>query len=205
MASRVAASSARGLCLGEVGCGGGISRTGSLPRSMCSRTNSRVRPGALHQRRRQAALLRAGEGGAVVHRQLAFVPTPEERGPRLPVVGVEARIGALLVGHHLDDLVDGGARWRQRDRDAADAQAPSSGRAEVRRCHVAGRIHLPTLPLMQGAPAETVVGRAVLVQSVARHCSPGGGGWRRWVEEVERSIGGDAGECGRPGAVGRDI
>jgi hypothetical protein len=30
--------------------GGGISRTGSLPRSMCSRTNSRVRPGVLHQR-----------------------------------------------------------------------------------------------------------------------------------------------------------
>jgi hypothetical protein len=28
--------------------GGGISRTGSLPRSMCSRTNSRVQPGALH-------------------------------------------------------------------------------------------------------------------------------------------------------------
>jgi hypothetical protein len=25
------------------------------------------------------------------------------------------------------------------------------------------------------------------------------------VEEVERSIRGDAGECGRPGAVGRDI
>jgi hypothetical protein len=29
--------------------------------------------------------------------------------------------------------------------------------------------------------------------------------WRRWVEEVERSIGGESGECGRPGAVGRDI
>jgi hypothetical protein len=28
--------------------GGGISRTESLSRSMCSRTNSRVRPGALH-------------------------------------------------------------------------------------------------------------------------------------------------------------
>jgi hypothetical protein len=42
---------------------GGISRTGSLSRSMCSRTNSRVRPGALHQRRRPAALLRAGGGG----------------------------------------------------------------------------------------------------------------------------------------------
>jgi hypothetical protein len=52
---------------------------------------------------------------------------------------------------------------------------------------------------VQGAPAETVVCRAVLVRSVARHCS------RRWVEEVERSIGGDAGECGRPGAVDRDI
>jgi hypothetical protein len=43
--------------------GGGISRTGSLPRSMWSRTNSSVRPGALHQRRRPAALLRAGGGG----------------------------------------------------------------------------------------------------------------------------------------------
>jgi hypothetical protein len=43
--------------------GGGISRTGSLPRSMCSRTNSRVRAGVLHQRRRPTALLRAGGGG----------------------------------------------------------------------------------------------------------------------------------------------
>jgi hypothetical protein len=42
---------------------GGISRTGSLPRSMCSRTNSSVRLGALHQRRRPAALLRARGGG----------------------------------------------------------------------------------------------------------------------------------------------
>jgi hypothetical protein len=42
---------------------GGISRTGSFPRSMCSRTNSSVLPGALHQRRRPAALLRAGGGG----------------------------------------------------------------------------------------------------------------------------------------------
>jgi hypothetical protein len=43
--------------------GGGISRMGSLPRSMWSRTNSSVRPGALHQRRHPAALLRAGGGG----------------------------------------------------------------------------------------------------------------------------------------------
>jgi hypothetical protein len=42
---------------------GGISRTGSLPRTICSRTNSSVRPGALHQRRRAAALLRVGGGG----------------------------------------------------------------------------------------------------------------------------------------------
>jgi hypothetical protein len=44
-------------------CGGGILRTGELPFSMCSRTASRVRPRALHQRRRLAALLRAGGGG----------------------------------------------------------------------------------------------------------------------------------------------
>jgi hypothetical protein len=42
---------------------GGISRTGSFPFSMCSRTNSSVLPGALHQRRRPAALLRAGGRG----------------------------------------------------------------------------------------------------------------------------------------------
>jgi hypothetical protein len=45
------------------GCGGGIPRTGEFPRSMCARTASRVRPGALHQRRRPAALLHAGGGG----------------------------------------------------------------------------------------------------------------------------------------------
>jgi hypothetical protein len=43
--------------------GGGISRTVSLPCSMCSRTNLSVRPGALHQRRRPTALLHAGGGG----------------------------------------------------------------------------------------------------------------------------------------------
>jgi hypothetical protein len=42
---------------------GGISRIGSLPSSMCWRTNSSVLPGALHHRRRSAALLRAGGGG----------------------------------------------------------------------------------------------------------------------------------------------
>jgi hypothetical protein len=42
---------------------GGISRTGSFPFSMCSRTNSSVLPGALHQRRHPAALFRAGGGG----------------------------------------------------------------------------------------------------------------------------------------------
>jgi hypothetical protein len=44
-------------------CGSGIPRTGELLFSMCSRTASRVRPRALHQRRRPAALLRAGGGG----------------------------------------------------------------------------------------------------------------------------------------------
>jgi hypothetical protein len=44
-------------------CGGGIPRTGEFPFSMCSRTASRVRPRALHQRRRPAALLHAGGGG----------------------------------------------------------------------------------------------------------------------------------------------
>jgi hypothetical protein len=41
----------------------GISRAGSFPRSICSRTNSSIRPGVLHQRRRPAVLLRAGGGG----------------------------------------------------------------------------------------------------------------------------------------------
>jgi hypothetical protein len=45
------------------GCGGSIPRMGELPRSMCARMASRVRPGALHQRRRPTALLHAGGGG----------------------------------------------------------------------------------------------------------------------------------------------
>jgi hypothetical protein len=61
-------------------------------------------------------------------------------------------------------------------------------------------VQQPALSLVQRAAAEAVVRRAVLVGWVARHCS------RRRVEEVGRSIGGDAAsECGRPGAVGRDI
>jgi hypothetical protein len=43
--------------------GGSIPRMGELPPSMCASMASRVRPGLLHQRRRPAALLRAGEGG----------------------------------------------------------------------------------------------------------------------------------------------
>jgi hypothetical protein len=45
------------------GYGGGILRTVEFPRSMCARMASRVRPGMLHQWRRLAVLLRAGEGG----------------------------------------------------------------------------------------------------------------------------------------------
>jgi hypothetical protein len=45
------------------GCGGGIPRIGEFPRSMCARTASRVRTGALHQRRRPATLLRVVGGG----------------------------------------------------------------------------------------------------------------------------------------------
>jgi hypothetical protein len=48
---------------GVDGCGGGIRRIGEFPRLMCARMASRVRPGALHQRRRPAALLRIGGGG----------------------------------------------------------------------------------------------------------------------------------------------
>jgi hypothetical protein len=76
-----------------------------------------VAPGGVVARRRR--------GRAIVCCQLAFVPTMEERGPCLPIVGVEAWIGALLVGHRLDDLIDGGvesgARWRRRDWDATGA------------------------------------------------------------------------------------
>jgi hypothetical protein len=49
--------------------------------------------------------------------EFTFVPSPKERGPRLAVVRVEAQVGALLVAHRLDDLVDGGmeggGRWRR--------------------------------------------------------------------------------------------
>jgi hypothetical protein len=85
---------------------------------------------------------RGRRGWAVIRRQLAFVATVEERRPRLPIVGVEAWIGELLVRHGLEDLVDGsivgGSRRRRRDRDTTGAQAPSSGRPEVRRRHPPG-------------------------------------------------------------------
>jgi hypothetical protein len=45
--------------------GGGIPRTGEFPPSMCASITSRVRPGALHQWRRPAALLRVGGGGGL--------------------------------------------------------------------------------------------------------------------------------------------
>jgi hypothetical protein len=45
---------------------------------------------------------------AVVGGELAFIPSPEECVPHRIVVRVEARVGALLVAHALEDLVDGG-------------------------------------------------------------------------------------------------
>jgi hypothetical protein len=69
---------------------------------------------------------------------------PEEHFPRRVVVRVEAWVGALLVAHALEDLVnggvEGGALWRRRDRDTARAQTPASGRAEVGRRRVARRV-----------------------------------------------------------------
>jgi hypothetical protein len=60
------------------------------------------------------------------------------------------------------------------------AQTPASGRAEVGRRRVARRVEQAALPLVQGAPAEAIVGRAV-VGAVACHCSTGGGG--EWIGE----------------------
>jgi hypothetical protein len=97
-----------------------------------------------------------GRGG-IVRGEFAFIPSPEERGPRLAVVRVEAWIGALLITHRLDDLIDGGveggARWWRRDRDAARTQTLSSGRAEVGQRRVARRVEQSALLLVQGAPA----------------------------------------------------
>jgi hypothetical protein len=54
---------------------------------------------------------------------------------------------------------------------------------------------------VQGAPAETVVGRAVVVRSVARHCSPGGGGGGgEWIGEKLVNVAGQT--RGRPRYIG---
>jgi hypothetical protein len=82
---------------------------------------------------------------SVVGGKLAFVPTPEEVIPRDVVVGEESRLRALLVAEGFDHSVDHGvegvaSHWQRQDRDAPRAQAPASGRVEVRRrrvaCHV---------------------------------------------------------------------
>jgi hypothetical protein len=121
---------------------------------------------------------------AIVRGEFTFVPATEERVPRQVVVRVEARLRALVVAHALEYLVDGGveggAHWRRRDRDVPRAQTPASGCAEVRQRRVARNVEQPALPLVQGAPAEAIVGRAV-VGAVARHCSIGGGG--EWIGE----------------------
>jgi hypothetical protein len=83
----------------SVGCGaGGISRMGSFPRSMCSRTNSSVRSGALHQRRRPAALLRA-EGGGGWRMWLARHSRPRYIGAL-----VLTRLAAWLAVHRRQPL-----------------------------------------------------------------------------------------------------
>jgi hypothetical protein len=148
---------------------------------------------------------RRRRGRAVVRGEFTFIPSPEEHGPRLAVVRVEAWVGALLVAHALDDLVDGGveggARWQRWERDAARAQTPSSERAEVERRRVARRVEQPALPLVQGGPTEAVIGRAIIVRSVACHCSPGGGGrGGEWIGEKRVNMAGQT--RGRPRYIG---
>jgi hypothetical protein len=53
-------------------------------------------------------VVRRGRRRAIVRSEFAFVRATEERVPRRVVVRVEARLGALLVPHPLEDLVDGG-------------------------------------------------------------------------------------------------
>jgi hypothetical protein len=45
---------------------------------------------------------------------------------------------------------------RERDRDAARAQTPTSGRAEVRRHRIAHRVEQPSLPLVEGTPSKSL-------------------------------------------------
>jgi hypothetical protein len=102
----------------------------------------------------------------------------------------------------------GPCRWRRRGRRRVAtagsghprAQTPASGRAEVGRRRVARRVEQPALPLVQGAPVEAIVGRAV-VRSVARHCSPGGGGGGgEWIREKRVNAAGQT--RGRPRYIG---
>jgi hypothetical protein len=72
------------------------------------------------------------------------------------------------------------AHWRRRDQDAPRAQALASGRAEVRRRRVARRVEQAALPLVQGAPTEPIVHRAI-VGAVVRYCSAGFAG--EWIGE----------------------
>jgi hypothetical protein len=51
---------------------------------------------------------RRRRGRAVVRSEFTLIPAPEERGPRRVVVRVEPGLGALLVTHALEDLIDGG-------------------------------------------------------------------------------------------------
>jgi hypothetical protein len=95
------------------------------------------------------------------------------------------RLGALLVRHRLEHLVDGGVeirsgrRWQ--DGDTASAEAPSSGHPEVGRRHVAGGMEEAALPLVEGAAAEAVVRRPTVAE-VVRHGL--GDRWRGRVGEV---------------------
>jgi hypothetical protein len=205
MPSAVASRSSRGGGTASVAVAA-ASRGPASSRTRCARERprgcGRARSTSGGGRRRCYA---QEEGRAVVRGEFVFIPSLEKCGPRLAVVRVEARVDALLVAHRLDDLVDGGveggARWRRRDWGAARTQTPSSGRAEVGRRRVARRVQQPALPLVQGALAESVVGRAVIVQSVARHCSPGGGGGGgEWIGEKLVNVAGQT--CGRPRYIG---
>jgi hypothetical protein len=64
---------------------------------------------------------RGRRGWVVVGGEFVLVPLPEEVCPRLVVVGVESRLGALLVAegdeHRVDLRLEGGTfDWRRRDR-----------------------------------------------------------------------------------------
>jgi hypothetical protein len=166
---------------------------------MCARTASRVRPRALHQRRRPAALLRAG-GGEGRRTWRVHVHTFVGRTRSTP-----GSCPGRSAGRHAArrSSLPGSRRWRRRGRRPVAAAGLGHRPRSDASLRARGSQAAPGSPPRTVGGPPTGVGSAGQSRCWLRRCrrirSSPLLAWRRWRRW--RVDWGEAGECGWPDAL----